>query len=79
MENIYWMCSLLACFIILMSVFVYRVLVNYKKFCENQSLSNALLYLLSVIIYSVFAGMILIKPAISLFQSIWYFNDTIKF
>lgn len=71
MENVYWMCILLAFFIILMPVFVYRVLVNYKKFCENQSWSNALLYLLSIIVYSVFTGMILIKPAIVLVHSIW--------
>ena len=71
MENVYWMCILLACFIILMSVFIYRVLINYKKFCESQSWTDGLLYLLSVIVYSVFAGMILIKPAISLVHSIW--------
>ena len=71
MGNIYWMCILLAFFIILMSVFVYRVLVNYKKYCEDQSWSNAFLYFLSVIFYSVFTGLILIKPAISLVHSIW--------
>lgn len=71
MENVYWMCILLACFIILMPLFVYRVLVNYKKFCEEQNWMNALFYLLSVIFYSVFTGMILIKPAISLVHSIW--------
>ena len=71
MENVYWMCILLACFIILMSVFIYRVLVNYKKFCESQNWLDALLYLLSVIAYSVFAGIILIKPAISLVHDIW--------
>ena len=71
MENLYWMCILLACFIILMSVFIYRVLINYKKFCESQSWTDGLLYLLSVIVYSVFAGMILIKPAISLVHDIW--------
>ena len=71
MGNIYWMCILLAFFIILMSVFVYRVVVNYKKFCESQSWSDGLLYLLSVIVYSVLTGMILIKPAISLVHSIW--------
>lgn len=71
MENVYWMCILLAFFIILMPLFVYRVLVNYKKFCESQSWSDALLYLLSVIFYGVFTGLILIKPAISLVHSIW--------
>lgn len=71
MGNIYWMCILLACFIILLSVFVYRVLVNYKKFCESQSWSDGLLYLLSMIVYSVLTGMLLIKPAISLVHSIW--------
>ena len=71
MGNVYWMCILLACFIILLSVFVYRVLVNYKKFCESQSWSDGLLYLLSIIVYSVFTGMILIKPAIGLVHSIW--------
>jgi hypothetical protein len=71
MGNIYWMCILLAFFIILMSVFVYRVLVNYKKYCEDQNWTNALFYILSIIFYSVFAGMILIKPAISLVHSIW--------
>ena len=71
MGNIYWMCILLACFIILMPVFVYRVLVNYKKYCEDHSWMNALFYILSVIFYSVFTGMILIKPAISLVHSIW--------
>ena len=71
MGNIYWMCILLAFFIILMSVFVYRVVVNYKKYCEDQSWSNALLYLLSIIVYSVLTGMILIKPAIGLVHSIW--------
>lgn len=71
MGNIYWMCILLAFFIILMSVFVYRVLVNYKKYCEEQNWTNALFYILSLIFYSVFAGMILIKPAISLVHSIW--------
>lgn len=71
MGNIYWMCILLAFFIILMSVFVYRVVVNYKKFCESQSWTDGLLYLLSVIVYSVLTGMILIKPAISLVHSIW--------
>lgn len=71
MGNIYWMCILLACFIILLAVFVYRVLVNYKKYCEDQNWTNALFYILSVIFYSVFAGMILIKQAISLVHSIW--------
>lgn len=71
MGNIYWMCILLAFFIILMSVFVYRVVVNYKKFCESQSWTDGLLYFLSVIVYSVLTGMILIKPAISLVHSIW--------
>ena len=71
MGNVYWMCILLACFIILLSVFVYRVLVNYKKFCESQSWSDGLLYLLSIIVYSVFTVMILIKPAIGLVHSIW--------
>lgn len=71
MGNIYWMCILLAFFIILMSVYVYRVVVNYKKFCESQSWTDGLLYLLSVIVYSVLTGMILIKPAISLVHSIW--------
>lgn len=71
MGNVYLMCSLLACFIILMSLFVYRVLVHYKKYCEEQNLMNALFYILSVIFYSVFTGMILIKPAISLVHSIW--------
>lgn len=71
MENVYWMCILLACFIILLSVFIYRVLVNYKKYCEDQSWSNALLYLLSIIFYSAFVGIIIIKPAISLVHSIW--------
>lgn len=71
MENVYWMCILLAFFIILMSVFVYRVLVNYKKYCEEQNWMNALFYILSVIFYSVFGGMILIEPTISLVHSIW--------
>lgn len=71
MESVYWMCILLAFFIILMSVFVYRVLVNYKKYCEEQNWMNALFYILSVIFYSVGAGMILIKPVISLVHSIW--------
>lgn len=71
MENVYWMCILLAFFIIIMSVFVYRVLVNYKTYCEDQNWMNALFFILSVIFYSVFAGMILIKPAISLVHSIW--------
>jgi hypothetical protein len=71
MGNIYWMCILLACFIILLSVFVYRVLVNYKKYCEDNSWKNALLYLLSIIFYSAFVGIIIIKPAISLVHSIW--------
>ena len=67
----YWRVNILACFIILLSVFVYRVLINYKKFREEQNWMNALFYLLSVIFYSVFTGMILIKPAISLAHSIW--------
>ena len=71
MGNIYWMCILLACFIILLSVFIYRVLVNYKNYCEDQSWKNALLYLLSIIFYSAFVGIIIIKPAISLVHSIW--------
>ena len=71
MENVYWMCILLAFFIISMAVFVYRVFVNYKKYCEEQNWMNALFYILSVIFYSVFTGMILIKPAISLGHSIW--------
>jgi hypothetical protein len=71
MGNIYWMCILLACFIILLSVFVYRVLVNYKKYCEDNSWKNALLYLLSIIFYSAFVGIIIIKPVISLVHSIW--------
>jgi hypothetical protein len=71
MENVYWMCILLAFFIILIPLFVYRVLVNYKKYCEEQSWSSALFYILSVIFNSVFIGMILIKPAISLVHSIW--------
>jgi len=71
MGNIYWMCILLAFFIILMSVFVYRVLVNYKKYCEEKNWMNALFYILAVIFYSVGAGMILIKPMISLVHSIW--------
>ena len=70
MENIYWMCSLLACFIILMAVFIYRVLINYKKFCESESWLNALLYVLSVIFYSLFIGFLLYQ-AIDLFHSVW--------
>ena len=57
MENIYWMCILLAFFIIIISVFVYRVLVNYKKFCEEQNWMNALYYFLSVILNGVIVGM----------------------
>ena len=71
MENVYWMCILLAFFIIMISVFVYRALVNYKKYCEEQNWMNALFYILSVIFNGVFAGMFLIKPAISLVHSIW--------
>ena len=71
MENVYWMCILLAFFIILMPVFIYRVLINYKKFCESQSWLDALLYVLSIIVYSVFTGIFLIKPAIGLVHSIW--------
>ena len=71
MENVYWMCILLACFIILLSVFVYRVLIDYKKYCEDQNWTNALFYFLSVIFNSVIAGMFLIKPAIGLVHSIW--------
>lgn len=71
MENVYWMCILLACFIILLSVFVYRVLINYKKYCEEQNWMNALMYLIALIGYSVFTGMILIKPAMGLVHSIW--------
>ena len=71
MENVYWMCILLAFFIIIISVFVYRVLVNYKKYCEEQNWMNALFYFLSIIFNGVFAGMFLIKPAISLVHSIW--------
>lgn len=57
MENVYWMCILLAFFIIIISVFVYRVLVNYKKFCEEQNWMNALYYFLSVILNGVIVGM----------------------
>lgn len=71
MENIYWMCILLAFFIIIISVFVYRVLVNYKKYCEEQNWMNALYYFLSVIFSGVIVGMFLIKPAIGLVHSIW--------
>ena len=71
MENIYWMCILLACFIMIISVFVYRVLINYKKYCEEQNWMNALFYLLSIIFNSMIAGVFLIKPAIGLFHSIW--------
>jgi hypothetical protein len=71
MENVYWMCILLACFIILMSVFVYRVVVNYKKYCEEQNWKNALFYLLSIIFNSVIIGVLLIKPTIGLVHSIW--------
>jgi hypothetical protein len=71
MENVYLMCILLAFFIILMPVFVYCVLVNYKKCCEEPNWMNALFFISSVIFYSVFVGMILIKPAISLIHSIW--------
>lgn len=71
MENVYWMCILLAFFIIIISVFVYRVLVNYKKYCEEQNWMNALFYILSVIFNGVIVGMFLIKPAIGLVHSIW--------
>jgi hypothetical protein len=71
MGNIYWMCILLACSIILLSVFVYRVLINYKKYCEEQNWMNALFYFLSIIFNSVIAGVFLIKPAISLVHNIW--------
>lgn len=71
MENVYWMCILLAFFIIIISVFVYRVLVNYKNFCEEQNWMNALYYFLSVIFNGVVVGMFLIKPAIGLVHSIW--------
>ena len=71
MENVYLMCILLACFIILMPLFVYRVLVNYKKYCEEQNWMNALFYFLSVIFNGVIVGMLLIKPAIGLVHSIW--------
>jgi putative effector of murein hydrolase len=71
MKNVYWMCILLACSIILLSVFVYRVVINYKKYCEEQNWMNALFYILSIIFSSVIAGMFLIKPAIGLVHSIW--------
>jgi hypothetical protein len=71
MENVYWMCILLAFFIMLISVFVYRVLVNYKKYCEEQNWMNALFYFLSVIFSGVIVGMFLIKPTIGLVHSIW--------
>lgn len=71
MENVYWMCILLAGFIILLSIFVYRLLTNYKKYCEEQNWMNALFYLLSIIFNSIIAGVFLIKPAIGLVHSIW--------
>jgi hypothetical protein len=71
MGNIYWMCILLAFFIIIMSVFVYRVVVNYKKYCEEQNWMNALFYILSIIFNGVIVGVFLIKPAISLVHNIW--------
>jgi hypothetical protein len=71
MGNIYWMCILLAFFIIIMSVFVYRVVINYKKYCEEQNWMNALFYILSIIFNGVIVGVFLIKPAISLVHNIW--------
>jgi hypothetical protein len=71
MGNIYWMCILLAFFIIIMSVFVYRVVINYKKYCEEQNWMNALFYFLSIIFNGVIVGVFLIKPAIGLVHSIW--------
>ena len=70
MENIYWTCILLASYIILISVFVYRVLINYKIFCKSLSWSNGLLYLLSIIVYSLINGFLLYQ-AIVLFHSVW--------
>jgi hypothetical protein len=68
--KVYLSCILLACFIILMSVFVYRVLINYKKFCESHSWLDALVYVLSIIVYSLLNGF-LIYQAINLFHSVW--------
>ena len=68
--KVYLSCILLACFIILMSVFVYRVLINYKKYCESHSWLDALVYMLSIIVYSLLNGF-LIYQAINLLHSVW--------
>ena len=68
--KVYLSCILLACFIILMSVFVYRVLINYKKFCESHSWLDALVYVLSIIVYSLLNGFLLYQT-IDLFHSVW--------
>ena len=68
--KVYLSCILLACFIILMSVFVYRVLINYKKFCESHSWLDALVYVLSIIVYSLLNGFLLYQ-AINLLHSVW--------
>lgn len=68
--KVYLSCILLACDIILMSVFVYRVLINYKKFCESHSWLDALVYVLSIIVYSLLNG-ILLYQSINLLHSVW--------
>ena len=68
--KVYLSCILLACFIILMSVFVYRVLINYKKYCESHSWLDALVYALSIIVYSLLNGFF-IYQAINLLHSVW--------
>lgn len=68
--KVYLSCILLACFIILMSVFVYRVLINYKKFCESHSWLDALVYVLSIIVYSLLNGLLLYQ-SINLLHSVW--------
>lgn len=71
--KVYLSCILLACDIILVSVFVYRVLINYKnykKFCESHSWLDALVYVLSIIVYSLLNGLLLYQ-SINLLHSVW--------
>ena len=63
-------CVLISFFIIMMTIFVYRVIVNYKNFCKESNWTTTLLYLMSLVAYSLLNGWLLCST-IEIFHKVW--------
>ena len=63
-------CVLISFYIIMMAIFAYRVIMNYKNFCKESNFTTTLLYLLSVVAYSLFNGWLLCST-VEIFHKVW--------